>query len=139
MKAFIPFVVVIVLALLFSSPAVADTDYRCLNQCVRDGKTSTACMSECTYMPAHAFRSNDSKNNTTDNHNPLATPQPVGEDTLLEPKAPTALPKAKDYVCMATCQKNGMQSELCEKKCTKPDLTPVNARPGQTGKPQDNR
>lgn len=97
----------------------ADTDYHCLNDCVRNGKTSTSCLSQCSYNIKPPYSSDKLENSTS--HNPLAAPQPLSNNILLPPRTASSIPQSKDYKCVRECQRSGLQYQLCEQHCIKPE------------------
>lgn len=111
--------------ILLSAPLVlADTDYHCLNECARAGKTSTICMPECTYEPQESFHKKEVNPGTTPlgaNHNAVIAPTPVREDTLLLHKGIKAKKETIDYACAQKCEEVGGQYELCRHKCIQKD------------------
>jgi hypothetical protein len=104
------------LAVLAVMPAPADTDYRCLHECVNGGRASSACLDDCTYTPEHTFK-NTNLNPLVANK-PFTAPQPLQEHALVLPEPPETRHETKDYACAAKCQKSGRQYQLCEELCT---------------------
>lgn len=102
------------------TPALADMDHHCLNQCISNGKSATACMPECSYTPEASFHK-ASKLDPEVNHNPFTAPKPVA-DTFVT-SAPTTKPRheSTDYKCLTQCGQDGMLYQFCRKKCTKAD------------------
>lgn len=100
--------------------AMADTDYRCLTQCVNNGRTSVACLKECSYNVAPTpAPSAGGQNSLEFSHRQFSAPAPLNSGTLLPPVRTNHTSADKDYVCMARCQQNGMQYQFCEEQCTK--------------------
>lgn len=112
-------IVMAVFMLFAALPAMADMDYHCLNECVRNGKTSTACMPRCTYTPQASFHKNEVNPGT--NHNVFAAPQPIQGDTVLFHKDVKLKHESEDYACAQKCGKEGGEYELCKRNCTKLD------------------
>lgn len=106
--------VFLVLGLMFmvSAPARADTDYRCLTQCVDSGLGSQPCLVRCTYVKAKAVPDA----NTVVGHNQFAAPQP-SDGTLIAAPLPKTAAAQEDYQCLAACEKDGEQVVLCQRQC----------------------
>jgi len=104
---------IVLLAVLISTPAWADVDYRCLQDCVNGGGTSAVCMGKCSYgqPPAPAAKST---------HEVFAAPKPIGDAVILAPKPMAKTMQSEDHVCLATCGQSGLQYALCEERCAKP-------------------
>lgn len=105
--------------MLMQGAALAATDYRCLQACVGGGKSSAACMEECAYEEqddqapkptreeAYTPREFDTMRPATKLVPPSDTPKPQ------KPKP------EKDYICMSECLHDGMQYQMCEKRCVR--------------------
>lgn len=99
-----------------------EIDYLCLNRCVNDGKTSTACMSQCTYIiPSSVsppLSSADQLNTVPKSgHREFEAPVPVKGLVLPSDRQKKMTPSSEDYTCAALCQKDGFQYDYCKQKC----------------------
>jgi len=108
----------------YTIPAIADTDYRCLTQCVNGGRPSTVCLKECSYNNTPLPTSSPSSIGTGQerleySHKQFAAPVPVSNGVILPPVQTNHTAPDKDYVCVAKCQQEGMQYQFCEEKCAK--------------------
>jgi hypothetical protein len=105
----------------FLSPSWADTDYQCLNRCVNAGKTTAACMLDCSYnleaKPPKGVHPAASPLNAHPNHRLLSTPLPLGAEIKLNKPKPHFDAMQKDYKCMATCLKDTKIYSSCEQQC----------------------
>ena len=119
---------VTVLAMLVVSQARADTDQRCLSACINGGQGASVCMPQCTYNAkpkGDAAAAADDQDVTTNPYRVLDTLTPVeGSVVVSEPQRPASQQAALDRSCVETCLKQGLQYDLCNQRCTKPDCPP---------------
>lgn len=99
-----------------AAPALADIDYSCLNACIRNGDGSGNCMKSCTYIPPLKERglTRGPKKDAHDQFSSLHRSDKI----RIEKKAITPELLNKNYSCVMTCLKNGMQYQLCQNACT---------------------
>ena len=109
--------VVAVLAMaLFAGAAIADMDYRCLNDCVNSGKTSNACMAQCSYGTRESTTKTLSLTGPMRSpHDQFTPPAPLNQIVLHSGRDPIA--SGKDYTCISQCQQGGHPYEYCEEQC----------------------
>jgi len=131
------FVTILCVVFVFSLlvPAWADTDYRCLNMCVRAGKPGTTCMSQCSYSlpvtsvpgtspPTSAEQDLSGSTpkalaDTLGNHRLLETLKPIDSNQILvNPKPASPYNESKDYHCLSQCLQSKMQYQACNMSCT---------------------
>jgi hypothetical protein len=113
-------VVLLALALVYAVPALADTDYHCLNQCVNAGKTGSICMPQCTFSAASKTNSGSSSAKVPLGGHKVLTPMHQMDAQILVPKAKN-LPRnneTKDFQCIAQCLRANRQYQMCNKNCT---------------------
>lgn len=94
--------------------ALADMDYKCLNNCVSSGETTSVCMPKCSYG-AGAESLKKLRHANVDPYNQFSkreVPEVIKKYEEAE-KAKQPL----DYNCMPECLKNGLQYQFCEEKC----------------------
>lgn len=107
----------------FAAPAVADTDYRCLNICVSGGKPESVCMPQCSYSrtsqnqtPGEASKQPSAP---LPKHRILPTLLPVdNRSVILNDKPASPYNESKDYHCIALCLQERMQYDTCQSSCT---------------------
>ena len=101
---------------MLATSAHADLDYQCLNTCIADGKTSTACRVQCEYNKPEVKKPAANKHS----HKVFEAPKPIDGIVLNNPHAKKAKPKADlDYACLNLCLKNGLQYQMCSEQCDK--------------------
>ncbi|HEU5047108.1 MAG TPA: hypothetical protein VFT64_04610 [Rickettsiales bacterium] len=93
-----------------SGQARAETDYRCLTDCIHKGKDSHKCMKQCAYDPPPP--------SVTPSIKPFSTLVPVekGKIVLSQPKV-AKKPEREDYTCLVACQKHGSLHDFCRQQC----------------------
>jgi hypothetical protein len=106
----------------FAPPARAEVDYRCLNMCIGNGKSSPACMDQCTYnKPLARLRPHIDAVGTPppDPHKVFKAPIPLSGMVVAHKDKNTGTQKPdKDYACYMQCLQNGMQPRMCNEQCT---------------------
>ena len=106
---------ILAISLSFSAPALADTDYICLNKCASSGKPAIECLTACSYSQ----NGGQNSSNAIPNGNRILSPLiPLSKDQRIPQIAQNAKPE-KDYACMNECLKAGTTYSWCESKCTK--------------------
>lgn len=126
---------VILLTFLMGSalPAIADTDYRCLTQCVNEGTSSATCLKKCSYniapSPTPAPTVGAGQETLEFSHRQFAAPVPLKNGEILPPVHTNHEAPEKDYACVAKCQQEGMQYQFCEESCTKGEKTGASMAP----------
>ena len=130
----------VAIIVLCAMPAVAraDMDYRCLNDCLRNGSPGSKCMANCTYdtAPPPAAGVSPERLVTTPQsaHSQFTAPEPLNaiiigpEGGPQQPPAvtpqqalsPTVRPlgPSTDYKCLRDCQARGYQPGLCAASCS---------------------
>ena len=106
----------------FAGKAFADTDYRCLSDCTsksRDSNTTTAvCYKKCSYNPKDLEKNSRLKKKSSKNRYNEFSDQYVNRSvagrTITAPEPPQ-----KNYQCITSCVKQGMQYKFCEIQCAK--------------------
>ena len=110
---------------LAAGPVLADTDYRCLSQCVSNGRTGSVCLPACTYnAPATVAPKTTPATGVTSstvgivsNHRLLPQTRFLDTSTVLvQPKKPD-INESKDYRCIAQCLQANMRYQMCEENC----------------------
>lgn len=86
-------------ALLLTFPALAQTDYKCVNDCTSNGYMYNLCMQQCTVQaqPTQQYQQLQS---------------PPQQQQQFEPA------KRVDYQCMNNCSQAGYQYGFCKDKCS---------------------
>lgn len=99
---------------VLAPPVHAETDYKCLHQCVEQNSDRQACMSRCTYgtkdegqTPAPAGKG----------HKLFAPLVPVEQGEVVTSKPRAKPPENLDHVCLNACLKEGLQYAYCSQKC----------------------
>ena len=98
-----------------SFSAQADTDYRCLNECIKNGGSATACLTQCSYNNPKINEKIIPQNKNRE----LVVPVPIDSVTLPSAKTPTIESPSKDYACRTQCLKSGKQYKYCDGNCIK--------------------
>lgn len=94
--------------------AWADMDYKCLNDCMNAGETTTICMPKCSYVADNKTLKDEKKKNPYNQFSDVETAEVVKKyEEAAKAKKPL------DYNCMPQCLKNDMQYQFCEEKCKK--------------------
>jgi hypothetical protein len=125
-----PFLFILLLVCLASLPALADTDYRCLNLCTNSGRGASQCMTQCSYVKAvpgttmPGMVSGTATGSTTapgasntNVHNLIEAPVPAGDEILLQRHVSQLGGSGTNYRCVGQCTKAGMQYQLCTSRC----------------------
>ncbi len=121
--------IVLLSVTLRTAPANADTDYRCLSNCIAIGTTSAAgCRQQCSYnVPLAGGAGKSTRNASVTNvPNGLAATHkvfntPVPSEKLIDPKSSLSKKPApsKDYACVQQCLNNGHAYKFCNLSCLK--------------------
>lgn len=107
--------------LLTPAAAVADTDYRCLSACKRNGGTTAHCMTDCSFRaPSPSLPPARAEGEA---HKEFAAPVPAEQVRIPAPQTMesaagarmTALP-----VCVQRCLKEKLQYPFCTERCARP-------------------
>lgn len=110
------------------TPCRADIDYQCLNQCANGGKSTSVCLSDCTYSLKTAKPSDTGSSSSgqkfvsqsadaLDNHRILKSPVPI-ENTYQAGKTKQSAVPTKDWTCMSACLSQVKLYDSCERQCT---------------------
>lgn len=107
------------------APSYADTDYKCLRDCNNSSTsnvskvTPAACLKSCTYVAEGARKKSAraSKNSARNRYNEFSEQYKGGGLAAPEAKTSTVEP-AKNYQCLSSCLKDGLQYQLCQTRCT---------------------
>lgn len=125
-------VLAVVFAIVTAAPALADTDYRCLSDCIKAGRTAYACFATCSYpgeaSPPLQPQGPAQKQSA---HSPFTAPAPSSEivvpgfsplpaGTPASRLSPTTQPlgPSTNFRCVNSCLANGYQHELCVQNCS---------------------
>lgn len=125
-------------ALILSAavPALADTDYRCLADCIRAGNIGASCMASCSYLGTTSLSVSQpltvAQKQTA--HSPFVAPAPTESIVIAPPESfaaspggtpptrlsPTTQPlgPSTNYKCVNDCLGNGYQYGLCVQRCS---------------------
>jgi hypothetical protein len=123
---------------LAGSPGVAraDTDYRCLNVCLRGGKPGSKCLAQCTFTPFPASQGPLSPAQAAlqplSRHSQFLAPNPSNDIVIFGPEAgppigtpqqslsPTTQPlgPSTNYKCVRDCEATGYQHGYCVAGCS---------------------
>lgn len=112
--------------------AWADMDYKCLNDCVSGGETTSVCMPKCSYDTNSKTSNDGRKKNPYNQFSGMEAPEVVKKQEEAErAKQPV------NYNCMPDCLKNNMQYKFCEEKCREenPGIIQYNSIPDPVKKP----
>jgi hypothetical protein len=119
-------------------PARANTDYRCLHDCMAGGASGRSCLVQCTYVPIQKQPSAPSipgQGPTRQSPNAqFDAPIPIPTDQITAPPNQTAPPYATpqkglspttaplgpstNFQCMNTCTQQGYQHDYCLEACS---------------------
>lgn len=117
--------IAVLLLMGVASPAWADLDHQCLNQCVSQGAANSACMKQCSYGKDAETDTTRPPSRGASTHNVLHTLTPVKPgDILVKPKKTVTVAPDKDYSCLKQCLQNGRVYTACETACVKPTCAP---------------
>ena len=108
--------------LIMVQPVQADTDYKCLNLCMKENKYSpAACMMSCSDYKQKALENAAQKATSTSKprEHKEFSPLSTNDRLMLGPKVRKLEKPSLDYQCQAECYKSGMQTATCQKNCTK--------------------
>lgn len=101
--------------LLMSKYAFSDTDYRCLDLCIKSGKKSHQCMSSCSYE-SKAIKN---KRDAVPGHGILPELQRLDRGAIIvDSAASKEARKSTDYKCLSLCLQSKIQYEMCHDSCT---------------------
>jgi hypothetical protein len=116
-NVFAGFLIVLFVAGLYAKTVRADTDYRCLNECINGGKTASVCMPRCTYEPNAPEKKPSNK--ATSTHRQFSAPVPSEQLVINRPNHKAVDDQGKDYRCVLECAQSGQQYQFCEQRCVK--------------------
>lgn len=124
----------ILLIICLPAGALAAMDYKCLNNCVSSGETTSVCMPKCSYgAGAESLkRLKQGNRNPYNQFSDREVPEVIKKYEEAE--------KAKqpvNYSCMPECLKNNLQYKFCEEKCREenPATSKYYANPDPAKKP----
>ena len=91
---------------LFAGLAIADTDYKCVNDCTRNGYNYGYCLNQCSfYGPG-------------DKAKELMKQGPFQPHSLKQWPTPSPSVPSVDYKCMRGCEAKGYLYNYCEQSCS---------------------
>lgn len=125
-------VLAITLTIMTAASALADTDYRCLSDCIKAGRTANVCFATCSYpgkeLPALQPQGPAQKQSA---YSPFTAPAPsneiivpglfpLPEGTPASRLSPTTQPlgPSTNFRCVSNCLANGYQHGLCVQNCS---------------------
>ncbi len=106
-------VLAMLLVMVCALPAWADTDHRCLSNCMREGGASAVCMGKCTYTHAPSLPSVE--NAKPEPFAPLRRHGAIKSSDV----AKKHVTPEKNYLCMSECLKQKTPYSFCEQRCAK--------------------
>ena len=119
-RLFLSLALSLAVQLTLPAAATADTDYRCLSACKRNGGTTPHCMTDCAFHAPPP--SQPAVRPEGEAHKEFAAPVPAGQVLILKPKSPE-LPAGSAVttqpVCLQTCLKEKLQYHFCSERCTR--------------------
>ena len=108
-----------------ASVAFADTDYQCLNECTSNSSgsgskiTPAVCLKSCTYVASGTSKARTKlKKKAPRNAYNQFSDQYVGEGIFLSDSHKEVRPPEKNYQCVSSCLKDGLQYGYCQAHCT---------------------
>lgn len=117
-------------------PTRADTDYRCLTDCVHEGNSGTACLANCSYPGSEAPPQGPEGGQILkqSEHSPLTAPAPVTNVIVVQPVGTASFPAvtaagklspttqplgpSTNLKCVRSCLAGGYQYGLCVMNCS---------------------
>ncbi|MDR3424503.1 MAG: hypothetical protein P4M13_05420 [Alphaproteobacteria bacterium] len=111
--------------LLRALPAWADTDYRCLSLCLKEGCAQGRCLAACASdrggaKPVSALKPPEG---ILSHHRILPDLRSIDRSVILpDQKPPSPYRKTTDYGCVAQCLGAKMQYQTCTDRCASVEM-----------------